>query len=80
MAANVVAIRKMKAFLKGGSKSTDQIYNHLNDEMKWGVSMSELGRLLANHAELAGIQNNTGYWRNKNETQENTGNNNKNTR
>ena len=80
MAANVVAIRKMKAFLKGGSKSTDQVYNHLNQEMKWGVSMSELGRLLANHAELAGIQNNTGYWRNKNETQENTGSNNKNIR
>lgn len=78
MAANVVAIRKMKAFLKGGSKSTDQVYNYLNKEMKWGVSMSELGRLLANHAELAGIQNNTGYWRNKNETQENTSSNNKN--
>jgi len=78
MAANVVAIRKMKAFLASGPKSTDQVYNHLNTEMKWGVSMSELGRLLANHAELVGIQNNTGYWRNKNETQKNTSNNSKN--
>tara|TARA_R100001463_G_scaffold117172_1_gene172751 strand:+ start:1204 stop:1431 length:228 start_codon:yes stop_codon:yes gene_type:complete len=73
--ANVVAIRMMKAFLKTGPKSTDQVYNHLNKKMKWGVSMSELGRLLANHAELVGIQNKNGYWRNKNETQESAENN-----
>jgi|TARA_R100001460_G_scaffold11431_1_gene26786 hypothetical protein len=74
--ANVVAIRMMKAFLKTGPKSTDQVYNHLNQKMKWGVSMSELGRLLANHAELVGIQNKNGYWRNKNETQESAEDNN----
>jgi len=74
--ANIVAIRMMKAFLKTGPKSTDQVYNHLNQKMKWGVSMSELGRLLANHAELVGIQNKNGYWRNKNETQESAEDNN----
>jgi|TARA_X000001382_G_scaffold105436_1_gene80650 hypothetical protein len=61
--ANVVAIRHLKKYLKSGPKTTDEIYNHLNSKLKWGITMSELSKILPRYASLISIEEG---WRNIN--------------
>jgi hypothetical protein len=61
--ANEVAIRHLKKYLSSGSKTTDEIYNHLNKKLKWGISMPELSKMLPKFARLISIEEG---WRNKN--------------
>tara|TARA_R110000744_G_scaffold149625_1_gene262816 strand:- start:81 stop:269 length:189 start_codon:yes stop_codon:yes gene_type:complete len=60
--ANEVAIRHLKNYLNSGPKTTDEILNHLNKKLKWGISMPELSKMLPRFATLISIEEG---WRNR---------------
>jgi len=62
---NKVAERKLNIFLETGPKSTDEVYNHLNEKLSWGITMSELGYLLNKKARIVMTIETTHYWGNK---------------
>ena len=59
---NKVALRILKKYLEGGKRTTDEIFNFLNNRLKFGITKRELTSLLWR----IGISTND-EWENKNE-------------
>lgn len=51
-----VAMRKMKEFLSTGTKTKDEILNFLNDNVKWGVTASQLTTMLNRTGQKVGMK------------------------
>ena len=50
--ASIMLKRKILQLLKDGSKNTSEIYTYLNDNTRHGVSMNQLGNILAKAPEI----------------------------